>query len=877
METRCIRHCTDFISPRPAEIGAAVAQETALTEVVVTAQKRTSGVQEVAFAVVVSTGDQNRSSGPGNFDLKEMKVRRRRHQKHPGGLPLVGVSAALGLAAGGELLAQEASPNPNQLQEVVVTAEKRSSTVQDTPISITAVTGKDIEERGLSDFTALSETVPGISMKTSGAGQTEFEMRGMTSSGGNSATVGFYLDDVPLSAPAAAQNGKVVIDPDLYDLNRVEVLRGPQGTLYGSGSMGGTIKVVTNQPDPNNFDVSGKLILSDTKGGSLNNGENGMLNLPLGNGGTAALRVVGTYEHDSGWISRIVIGDESFPLETGYNPALGTNATRGNVLAAPIGLDFKGINDEDLTGARATLLLKPSDRLSITPSIFYQKITQDGLSQIDSDPGTEANYQPFNQPEPFTDRFDLASLSIQYHFDAADLTSETAYWTRDEELRQDGSEELQWALSPALAPFGCPNPLPFYTNQPCGLGPTSPTTLEDDRSWQTTEELRLASAGDTQFKWLLGYFYQDFESDWDLYADQPGAAPIFGTANAFTQIQPTRIIQNSFFGEASYQFTSQLTGTVGLRRYSYGNNVRTAVSGFLSSTGSDTIANSLSSERNQGINPKLNLSYQADKDLLVYATASKGFRPGGANQPIATSGSLGTTCEANLQAIYGTKEFVPAPFTFAPDDVWTYELGEKWRSNDARLTVNGAIYYSDWNSAQQFVPLPCGFNFSTNTGDARIYGAELEINALLTDNWQLEANGGYTHAQFVASSVLPGVAAANGLGVQDVPEWTSAISLVYRQPVASGTDFMARVDDTYTASRTEVTYALYTLPSYSLTNFRMGFEGGNWSAMLFANNVANKVAYLSNAYQINVNIPTFSRITVAQPLTIGIDLTYRLK
>src|ERR1700683_5776567 len=167
------------------------------------------------------------------------------------------------------------------LEEITVTAEKRASTVQDTPISITAVSGGDLAERGIVDFAPLAGQHPGISMRENGPGQTEFEMRGMTSSGGNSPTVGFYLDDVPMTSPAQAQNGKVVIDPSLYDLNRAEMLRGPQGTLYGAGSMGGTVKLVTNQPDPQASHVSGEDTVSDTTdGGGFNYTVNGMLNLP---------------------------------------------------------------------------------------------------------------------------------------------------------------------------------------------------------------------------------------------------------------------------------------------------------------------------------------------------------------------------------------------------------------------------------------------------------------------------------------------------------------------------------------------------------------------------------------------------------------------
>jgi iron complex outermembrane receptor protein len=797
-------------------------------------------------------------------------------------------TAALGLTFSADVLAQQAqagAESSSALQEVVVTATKRTSTVQDTPIAITAVTGKELLERGFSDFSSFAQTVPGVSMKSSGAGQTEFEMRGMTSSGGNSATVGFYLDDTPMSAPAAAQNGKVVIDPNLYDLNRVEVLRGPQGTLYGSGSMGGTIKVVTNQPDLNNFDVSGRLIVSAFDGGSgtggFNNGESGMLNLPFA-GGAAALRIVGTYEYDSGFIDRIVIEAPNFPLETGCD-ASGFCSTRGRVAAAPVGQDFRGVNDEKLTGARATLLVKPTDDLSITGSFLYQNIYMGGLSQIDTDPGTYTNYQPFNSPEPFTDRVDLGSLNIQYHFPWADFTSATSYWNRDELLRQDGTEELQWVLT-TLAGVGgplagCPIPLPIYANPAlCAPGQTTPTPLEDDKSWQTTEEVRLASAGDTDFKWLVGYFYQDFESDWDLYVLQPGAAPIFGTGDAFTQTQPTKIIQNSFFGEVSYRFTPQWTVTAGLRHYHFNNEVTTNVAGYLSSTGSDAVSTLTNTESDQGINPKLNLSYQPNKDLLLYATGSKGFRPGGANQPVPVGNvGLGPACEANLQAIYGTSSFVPAPNTFNPDSVWTYELGEKMRTNDGNLVLNGALYYSKWNDAQQFVPISCGFNFSTNTGDANIYGGELELDAVVAPGLVLALNGAYTHAYFQRASVLPGVIAANGLEVQDVPSFTSTASLAYRTPLSNGMNFAARIENTYVTSRQEVTFALYTIPAYDLTNLRAGVEGDRWSAMMFVNNFSDRLAQISNAYQINVGIATFQRAAVAPPRTIGLEFNYKLR
>src|SRR3984885_8525758 len=292
-----------------------------------------------------------------------------------------------------------------QLEEIVITAEKRESTVQNTPISLTAVSGADIQDRGLTDLGSLLQSVPGVSMRTSGPGMAEFEMRGVASTGGNSPTVGFYYDDTPLTAPAATNEGKIVISPALYDLNRVEVLRGPQGTLYGSGSMGGTIKVVPNAPNPDAFDASAETVFGDTDHGGFDHAENAMVNLPFG-GGLAALRIVGSYARDAGWIDRVVIEPGAFPLNNG--------TTRGNVLAAPVQTDYHDVNDVERTNVRVSLLLKPIEGLSITPSFFYQNMQSGGLPYIDSVPGTDAHYQPFDVSEAYSDVFKLTSLNVTY-------------------------------------------------------------------------------------------------------------------------------------------------------------------------------------------------------------------------------------------------------------------------------------------------------------------------------------------------------------------------------------------------------------------------------------------------------------------------------
>jgi iron complex outermembrane recepter protein len=758
-------------------------------------------------------------------------------------------------------LAQQSSSDT--LQEVVVTATRRESTVHETPISITALSGEEIQSRGAVDFDTLAESVPGLAMKSSGPGQTEFEMRGLASVGGNSAVVGFYLDDTPLSAPGGAFNGRIVIDPNLYDLNRVEVLRGPQGTLYGSSSMGGTIKVITDAPDPKAFDASGQAILSDTEGGDFNYAENGMLNLPLGS--AAALRIVGTESHDSGWIDRVVIAEPDFPAETGAD-----FSTRGDLSGLPIAQDYKGVNYSDLTGARATLLLSPTDRLDITPMIFFQRIDQGGLSQIDSVPGTNAHYQPFDFPEGYDDRITLGSLSVKYRFDGFDLVSSTAYWKREAELIEDPNEELQWALSNAFGAL-----FPFYVSQG-GFGNATPD-FEQDYTDQWSEEIRVTSTGDSAFQWLVGYFYSDFDSQTNLNVIWPGAQPAFGTDNAFTQNQPIKILQNSFFGEISYQITSQLKATAGVRRYSFVSEITNSQSGALSATGSASVLTTSNTERSQGANPKAELTYEPNKDLLFYATAARGFRPGGGNQAIPTGAAgLGPACEAALMAVYNTAAFVPSPTTFNPDNIWSYEVGEKSESFDHRLTINAAEYYERWDGVQQYVPLSCGFPFTANAGDAHIYGTELEISALPMPGLQVSANVGYTHGNFI-SGTFGGLLVASGDQLQNIPEWTSSQSIVYHHPITQSLDFIARVDNNYIGSRIDVTFGVNDVPSYDLTNFRFGVSGAQWVASVFFDNAFNKRALIDNVLQYNIDVPTFNRTTVNQPLTVGVDVAYHFR
>jgi iron complex outermembrane recepter protein len=674
----------------------------------------------------------------------------------------------------------------------------------------------------------------------------EFEMRGIASTGGNSPTVGFYYDDVSLTAPSASNEGKIVISPALYDLNRVEVLRGPQGTLYGSGSMGGTIKVVPNAPNLDAFDASAEATFADTDHGGFNHAENAMVNLPFG-AGLAAVRIVGSYAHDAGWIDRVVVAPGEFPAPTG--------SVRGNVLAAPIATDYHDVNDVERTTVRVSALIKPIEGLSITPSFFYQKLSAGGLPYIDSTPGTDAHYQPFDVSENYRDEFKLGALTIKYTTSVLELSSTTSYWTRNEPLTQDTAES--WSTGLGLTGF---------TPAQGGLG--AAYALEYNPTHQTTEELRVASVGDANPKWLVGYYYEDFHSAWDIVFPSANGAALYGSNNLFSYFSPMPIYQQSVFGEVTYNVTEPFAITLGLRRYHYNAPVSIDQYGSLTAT----VVTS-TSEKDQGVTPKVSLSYDVTKDFMLYATAAKGFRPGGGTGPVPTSGQL--SCEAQLQTEYGSTSFVPGPISFKSDNVWSYELGEKLRLADNRVTINASAYFEKWNAVQQTNALSsCGYVYTANAGNAHVRGAELEVQAIVVRDLTVSANASYSHAALVSTSLID-AGFDPGTPIQQVPHWTSSASIAYRHSLTEQLSLTARADNTYVGSRTDETFSINQLSSYDLTNIRAGVDAGRWSAVLFVNNIADKRVLLNNITQDAINLPTFNRVAVSQPRTAGIDLNYR--
>ena len=768
-----------------------------------------------------------------------------------GALLAAGVSACSVAAA---TTATTVDASEGGLEEITVTAEKYKSTILDTPISLSAISGEQLDAAGITSVEALAREVPGLSIRSAGPSETEYEARGLASNGGAAPTVGFYLDEVPLSPPTLAQAGKVVIDPNLYDISRIEVLRGPQGTLYGSGSMGGTVKVVTNQPKLGTWEGSVQGTLSDTEGGSGNGGGNFMVNIPLGD--TLALRLVGTDTYRSGWINRVVVNP--FPADNG--------AVRGNVLAGPIQSVTTNVNHDKLNAFRAGLLYQPNSDWSVTGTFYFQNMQAGGYDLYDSPPGAAymAHYEAFPMREPISDLVHIFSVTATGNLGFADFTSATAYWYRTNSQTQDASESISSTVG--YSPY---IPIPF---------------AEIDTTHQFSQEFRLSSRGDDALHWTVGGFFSDLKSVW-FDTGQSNYVPGFNTPGSPAQ-QVNGLInynnniyqvkQYALFGDGSYKLTDTLKFEAGLRWYRYQSS---QIENEWGLNGPQLLPPSVLPETkasDNGFNPRFNFSYSPNKDLTTYVSASKGFRPGGANQ------LLPTFC--------GT-----APLTFGPDSVWDYEVGEKAKMFDNWLSINSDFYYIKWSGVQQAPLLACGFQYDTNAGTGRSFGPELEINAKLTSELTLSASGSYTDAKLtnpnaaytafltspVGAQVSPGVpycsSATNCTApILNVPKSAGSLALTYSTEIRNGYKLTGRASASYVGQTIdEAFFYNIHLGGYTLANARLNLAHDSWSMALFVDNLTNKVAAISaNNTSFQYNIPSLVRYSTNQPRTFGTEINY---
>jgi iron complex outermembrane recepter protein len=769
-------------------------------------------------------------------------------------------AAATATSAASTTAATPASADDSGLAEITVTAERYVSTIQNTAISISALSGDQLIAQGITTIQDITKEVPGLSTRFASPGLTEYEARGLASNGGAAPTVGFYLNEIPLSPPAVSQSGKVVIDPNLYDVQRVEVLRGPQGTLYGSGSLGGTIRVLTNEPKLGTYEGSVQATGSDTQGGSGNGSANLAMNFPIGE--TLAARVVLSYLYRSGWIDNITI--HPFPVKLGvpsYTQPLNT-VPETNV--------YHNANDETLYGGRVSLLYKPSEDFSVLGEAFTQSLHTGGYDLLDGSPTSaqpptqlyDAHYEAFPIREGIRDDISIFGLTVKANVGIADLTSATSYFGRTGVQVEEASTSI------------------YYTNG--GGTPYVPIPYaERDPSHQISQEIRLTSHDIGGFHWVAGAFYSNLNSVWNEISNNPLAAtPVVPSGSFFTSFNSYGVRQTAFFTDASYKFTDQWKLSAGVRYYQYKSHQDEYSFGLDGPYFIPPANSQITHAANSGANPRVDLSYTPNADLTAYATVSKGFRPGGANQilPPVTQYPFCT----------------PGALQFGPDSVFNYELGEKARFFDGWLTINSDIYYIRWLGVQQVFTLQCGYQYYNNAGNGRSFGPEVEINAKLAPNWTATFSGAWTDAELTQPNASytnyleklvyepDGVTHPCTAGTQckvpitNVVKDTADLSLNYATTVG---DYRVtgRAAYAFVGSSYDVAYYFgYKLPSYSLVNARVGLGRGGWDVALFVDNLTNKVALISaNNTSFQFNIPQVVRYSTNQPRTAGVQINYK--
>jgi iron complex outermembrane receptor protein len=728
-----------------------------------------------------------------------------------------------GVTEGPQAPAPEASRGA-QLQEIVVTARKTTERLQDVPMSVAVVSAQAIERTGAVSLEDLGHEVAGLTVVSAAPGQNVMTLRGL--SGNN--TVGFYLDETPLTIGIgnAVQPTNYDMDPALFDLSRVEVLRGPQGTLYGASSFGGTVRYITNQPNLTQTQVTAKTTLSDTDGGGFNQEVDGLLNVPL-IPGDVALRAMAFERDYDGYIDR-------YPT----NPQ--------NYLAVEPGPVVDNINTERTYGGRVALEVRPTDSFSATLSGYYQNMHLGAPFTFDDPPGTfDDPIQSRLLSEPSTDRFTLLDLTLQGDIQAVHVTSSTSYSDRLVYNTEDDSKDLYYFFPQV----GQVYPSPLYS---------------EAGNHNFVEEIR-ASGTAGPIHALVGVFYAHAVSFGYLNWPTPSQyVPIFRSEPTYYNWNDFLDVQKALFGELNIDFAPGLQGTIGARDYRQSQRYTVYINGIFN--GGVVSPASVSTSEASGTTPKYGLSYHVSPDILTYATAAQGYREGG---PLFPFPSICAGDLANLG-------LSTPPAAYKPDTIWNYEVGGKTQWLDHRLTINGDVYYIDWANIQQNITLPtCGINFIGNFGTASSKGTEFEANYDPTEALRLTLGFAYNEARL--TSTVPGAAGQVGQTLEYAPRWTGNASAEYRHAITATTSGYVRADFS-TTSQEFANYnaqsIYYNVPGYSLLNLRLGVTHDAWQTGFFISNALDKHTETELPLANGVDLQTQRRLALNRPRTIGIDIRF---
>ncbi len=694
------------------------------------------------------------------------------------------------------------------LQEIVVSATRvGESSLQKVPMAISVISPAALENKGLSSLSDFVGELPSVNMQSISPGENVIDMRGLVSSEVNPTNaqqrslVALYLDDASI--------GQEGFNPDLhvYDLERIEVIRGPQGTLYGAGSMAGTIRLITKKPDLTVFSGDADVSVSGTKHGGTNTSERAMLNLPLIPDQLAA-RLVLYRSDDSGYIDNLELHQRD------ANPVYSTQE-------------------------RLAIRWMPSAALTVDASATFARLNALGRNAVYPQLGNYT-YESLTR-EQLSDYFKLYNVTVDWDVSFAHLISSTSYTQRH--IAQGESFE---GLDERLLTPGT-------------RLPAANINANDFHKFQ--EELRLVGRPDQPLRWIAGAY---FERDSQFYPQNlvsPGfdatfgaeiGDPTFNSQTAYGTPAPDTpfygtigIVERQFalFGEATYSILPRLDLTLGARYFDFKDDFKLFFTGIAGAIAPGNPDLGSGEQKSKGVNPRAVLNYKITDQVMVFGEAARGFRYGGVNEPAPV-----TFCAAALAAI-GLKE---SPESFGPDHLWSYTLGEKGTFADGRLVLNVDGFFVKWDGVQTIHNLPCGYNFTQNAGKIRSRGVELDAKVRATSALTLGLSGSFTDA--TANGPIPNLGAVDGDRAPFFPRTIVSASGEYDVALPQGkiqvsTDYTYRSDAFTDFSPQSFFYE--KIPSSVLLNASVGYVRDRYSLTLYGTNLTNN--HLVSVIDVNTN------------------------
>jgi outer membrane receptor protein involved in Fe transport len=745
--------------------------------------------------------------------------------------------------------------------EIIVTARRTEETLSDVPISIAAYSQESLDAQGVRAIDDIAQITPGVTLTRGdqrNAGAANIAIRGISSTAG-SATTGIYIDDTPIQIRNIGFSAFAPF-PAVFDLQRVEVLRGPQGTLFGAGSQGGTVRFITQQPNLNRVEAYGRSELAFAQGGDPTFEAGAAVSVPLVDGSVAA-RISGYYRRDGGYIDRV-------------------DYITGNV-------QDENSNHQDTVVLQAALLFEVTDTLTIKPSIFYQDIdVADGnyFWEDLSDPG-EGRFRNGNAvANTSTDRFILPALAIELDLGTVAVFSNTSYFDRAQDAVNDYTvfEAALWTGDPYFP-----------------LGMFAPA-YQRNRQKNFTQEIRLQSNDPgTDFNWVLGGFYsynkqtaaqlvQDTFLP-DLFFQRTGVPFERAFGQGLVDGLYTFVLddanstdeQLAAFGQVDWQVTDTLSLTAGLRVSRTKFNIRAQFVGPVVGPPVDDTGR----QSETPITPKFGINFEPNDDHLFYATVAKGFRIGGYNPAVGVPCGV-SSGDPRPGTPLGNVGLSNRPELFDSDTVWSYEVGSKNSLFGRRVNMEASAFWIDWENIQQNVGLACGFAFTDNLGSATSKGFDIALQAAVTDDLTLGAQVGYVKAEF-NETVRAGPTAPLNLVTEGndiaLNPWQVNLNGQYNYPVL-GQQGYSRFDYRFQGEQTATIPSRdprnggsdLTLPGRQelhLLSLRSGVRTDLFDVSLFVNNVFNTHKTLFRQHDLATS-PLY-RATTVRPRTGGITLTAR--